>query len=267
MPYRRPYIGDFERSMKDHPNWPVVVSEGDSWFSYSDVVGKLDDPQDRGDPRFQRRWCLLRLEKNGDEILTILSGSQRSKLRSFFGRWKLDALLFSGGGNDIIGPDMLPLLNPYQAGMQAQDVVALPRFERRLRQIQDCYRELADLLADAGQAAKVLVNSYDYATPSNRPVRLLGAVKVAGPWMLPSFEERGVPEALRSDVVRVLIDGFCAAVDKVAAEPAGLGRLLRVETRGVVRRDFKDEIHPNREGARRVAVAYESTLLQEGVLR
>jgi hypothetical protein len=77
MPYRRPYIGDFERSMREHSDWPVVLSEGNSWFSYSDVIGRLDDPQDRGNPRFQRRWSLLRLEKNGDEIHPNREGARR----------------------------------------------------------------------------------------------------------------------------------------------------------------------------------------------
>jgi|GEM_PF-5495180 len=77
MPYRRPSIGDFERSMREHLDWPIVVSEGTSWFSSSDVVGKLDDPQDLGDPRFQRPWCLLRLEKNGDEVHPSCDGARR----------------------------------------------------------------------------------------------------------------------------------------------------------------------------------------------
>jgi len=265
-PYRRHYIGDFERSRSDHPDWPVVVSEGDSWFSYADVIGRLDDPGDKGNPKFQRPWCLLRLEKAGDEVMTILSGFERSKLRDYFGRWRLDALLFSAGGNDIIGPDLLPLLRPYQQGMEAQDLVSFARFERRTRQIQDCYRELLDMLGDASQPAKVFVNSYDYAIPSDRPVKLAGIIKVAGPWMLPYFRQHNIPPTLRAPVIQLLIDGFCAAIDQVAAEPRGVGRLIRIETRNVVGNDFKDEIHPNRDGAIRVAKTFEAALRADGVL-
>jgi hypothetical protein len=210
---------------------------------------------------------LLRLEKAGDEVMSILSGSQRSKLRNYFGRWTLNAFLFSGGGNDIIGPDLLPVLRPYAAGAQAQDLISFSRFERRLRQIQDCYRELLDLLADSSQKCKVFVNSYDYVVPSNKPVKLLGIVDVAGPWMLPYFEARKIPAALRSEVVKLLIDGFCAAIDQVAAEPRGVGRLVRVETRGTVQGDWKDEIHPGRKGAKRVAKAFEDALRAAGVIQ
>jgi len=267
MPYRRSFIGDFERSRREHPDWPVVLSEGDSWFSYADVVGQLDDPLDRGAPQFQRAWCLLRLEKAGDEILTILSGAQRSKLRGYFERWKLDALLFSGGGNDIVGADFLPLLRDYTPGAQAHDLIALSRFERRLRQIQDCYRELLDLLTDAGQSAKVFVNSYDYALPSNRGAVYVGPLKVSGPWLEPALDRRGIPKPLWIDVVQLLIDAFASALDQVAAEPRAAGRLVRVETRGAVGARFRDELHPDREGARRVAERFARALGREGVLR
>jgi hypothetical protein len=266
MPYTRRLIADFERSRAEHPAWPVVISEGDSWFSFSDVVGQLDDPGDTGDPKRQRPWALLRLEKAGDEILTILSGPQRAKLRGYFDRWPLDALLFSGGGNDIIGADLHPLLRDHAAGAEPRDLVAFARFERRLRQIQDCYRELLDLLGDARQEAKVFVNSYDYVVPSAKGGVYVGPVKVAGPWLQPALEARGIPKALWPGVVRLLIDGFVSAIDQVAAEPRGAGRLVRVETRGAVGGRFQDEIHPNRDGAKRVAKKFEDALREQGVI-
>ncbi len=266
MPYRRAYLGDFERSQRDHPNWPVVMSEGDSWFSYADAIGQLDDPRDTGQPKDQRAWALLRLEKAGDEILTILSGAQRSKLRGYFGRWQLAALLFSGGGNDIIGADFQPLLRDFTPGALAQDLISFSRFERRLRQIQDCYRELLDLLTDAGQQARVFVNSYDYVVPSKTGGAYVGPFKVSGPWLQPALEDRQIPKALWPDLIRLLIDAFVTAVDQVAAEPRGAGRLIRVETRNVVAGDWKDEIHPNRQGSIRVAKKFEAALRSAGVI-
>jgi len=266
MPYRRQYLGDFARSQREHPHWPVVMSEGDSWFSFADVIGQLDDPRDLGDPRFQREWCLLRLEKAGDEVLTILSGAQRAKLRGFFGRWRLDALLFSGGGNDLIGADLEPLLVDYVPGATARELVAGERFARRLRQIQDCYRELLALLADAQQPATVFVNSYDYVVPSQKGAVYVGPFKIAGPWLEPALAARGIPQAMWRVVIELLIDEFAAAIDAVAAEPASGGRLVRVETRGVVRDDWHDEIHPDRKGAMRVALRFEGALRAAGVL-
>lgn len=266
MPYRRGYLGDFAKSQKEHPAWPVAMSEGDSWFSFADVIGRLDDPQGTGKPVDQRPWALLRLEHAGDEILTILSGAQRSKLRDYLGRWPLAALLFSGGGNDIIGADLHPLLRDYSPGAPVQDLVAFSRFERRLRQIQDCYRELLDLLSDAEQSARVFVNSYDYVAPSKKGGAYVGPFKVSGPWLEPALDSRKIPKALWPDVVKLLIDAFASAVDQVAAEPRGVGRLIRVETRNVVGGKWQDEIHPNRDGAIRVAKAFEQALRGAGVI-
>ncbi len=266
MPYNRHLIRDFEKSRSDHPAWPVVISEGDSWFSYSDVIGRLDDPGDTALAKDQRQWCLLRLEKAGDEVMTILSGAQRSKLRTYLKRWPLHALLFSGGGNDIIGPDLPPLLRDFSPGAQVQDLVQFSRFERRLRQIQDCYRELLDMLSDAGQTARVLVCSYDYIVPSDQGAKALGLIKVAGPWVKPALEARQIPKTLWPDVIRLLIDAFATAIDQVASEPRGVGRLVRVETRNLIQGDWKDEIHPDRKGAKRVAKAFETALRSHGVL-
>jgi lysophospholipase L1-like esterase len=266
MAYRRQLRGDFERSISDHPSWPLVISEGDSWFSYSDVIGRLDDPRGTAAPKDQRPWALLRLEKAGDEILTILSGAQRAKLRGYFKRWNLDALLFSGGGNDVIGPDLEPLLLDFAAGAAAADLVRRPRFERRLRQVQDGYRELLDLLSDAGRTCKVFVNSYGYVVPSKKGAELAGIFKVSGPWVLPAFDSRGIPRALFGDLVKILIDEFARAIDEVASEPASGGRLVRVETRTSVGSDWMDEIHPNPKGARRVANAFEAALRSAGVI-
>lgn len=266
MPYNRHLIRDFEKSQRDQPTWPVVLSEGDSWFSYANAIGELDDPHDTAQPQHQRPWSLLRLEKNGDEVMTILAGGQRSLLRKAFARWPLDAVLFSGGGNDIIGPDLLSLLRPFVIGMTARDVVQFSRFERRLRQIQDCYRELLDLLIDAGQDTRVFVNSYDYVEPSDQGATLFGLVKVSGPWVKPHLVERGVPPNLWPGVIILLIDAFATAIDQVAAEPRGVDRLIRVETRGVVQGAWKDEIHPSPAGSRRVAAAFEQALVGAGVL-
>lgn len=262
MLYKRSLPSDFKRAKKAMPEAPVVVSEGDSWFTRSNVVGHLDDPLGNGS---QRAWALLRLEKSGDEIMTILSGSQRSRLRKLFKEGPVHALLLSAGANDILGPDLLPLLRE-APGAEAPEAFLEPtRLARRLRQIQDCYRELLDMLADAGrEQTKVFANSYDYVTKFGDAVEAFGIFKVAGPWLLPHLQARLVPPGLHAGVVKLLADAFVRAIDEIAAEYPG--RLVRVETRNLVGADWKDEIHPNRQGARSVAEAFEKALRAEGII-
>jgi len=95
---KRQLLKFFVPSIKAQPNWPVVISEGDSWFSYphNSVVSCLDKMAGR-------KLSLLRLERNGDELTQTMGGKQKQKLARYLGRYPVQALLMSGGGNDILG--------------------------------------------------------------------------------------------------------------------------------------------------------------------
>ena len=94
----------FVPSIRNHPDWPVIISEGDSWFSFPLHANTIDHL----DEMANRKISLLRLESNGDELLEIFGSKQKTKLRRYLERYPVEALLFSGGGNDIVGADLLP---------------------------------------------------------------------------------------------------------------------------------------------------------------
>lgn len=269
MAYRRSWQRDFDRSIREHPDWPVIVSQGDSWFSYpheKNVVDFLDEPlagrdepDRKGKPASQRDWSLLRLERTQDEILGVMTGGERAFLNEILHRYEVDALLFSAGGNDLLGPDLGALLKPFRAGMSAADALVEQRFSRRLHQIEDCYRELIDMVLDDGADLKVLVNSYDLPVPSCEEARLLGG-RSPGPWLRPAFAAKGYPAGspLEREIPQLLLDRFCAQLDRLASEVPT--RFHRVETRGAVGSEWADEIHPNARGARAVADRFERVL-------
>lgn len=260
--YNRRLERDFARCIRAHKGWPVVISEGDSWFSYPfarNVVDWLDDPQDTGLPARQTKWSLLRLEGSGDEIVAMLSGGQRADLRELLDRYEVGALLFSGGGNDIVGPDLLPLLVPYVNGMTAADCLVRPRLDRRLRQIRDCYSELLDLVADSGKPTVVISHGYDYPRPSRVGVKLLGGAIKLGPWLLPYLGERGIRDkALQAGIVRILIDEFNAVLQSLSGPS-----FVPLDARGLVGDDWVNEIHANRAGARKVASLFAGALRRQ----
>jgi lysophospholipase L1-like esterase len=269
MAYRRAWQRDFDRSIREHPDWPVVVSQGDSWFSYpheKNVVDFLDEPDPgrgdaagKGSAPSQRDWSLLRLERTQDEILGIMTGGERAFLNELLHRYEVDAVLFSAGGNDLLGPDLGALLQPWRAGMAAADGLVERRLTRRLRQIEDCYRELIDMVLDDGADLRVLVNSYDQPVPSCEEVRLLGG-RSPGPWLRPAFAAKGYPAGspLEREIPRLLLDRFCALLDRLSNEVPT--RFHRVETRGAVGAEWADEIHPNARGAKAVAERFEKVL-------
>lgn len=263
MPYMRNYRGDFLRARQQHPDWPSVISEGDSWFSYElrgNIIDRLDDPTDSA-PDNQQRWALLRLEQSGDEIVEILSGGQRAYLREkVFGTFEdVDVLLFSAGGNDIIGPDILQLLSPYEDG----DLAIEERFEmavvdRRLEIIEGLFRELIGLCAATQPGLEIYTHGYDYPTNLGEPARLV-KFRVAGPWILPHFETQGYdgkPE-LQREMLRYLVDRFNTMLADLDTEHT---KFHHVDVRGVVGDRWADEIHPNRTAAKRIAERFHAPL-------
>ena len=272
MFYRRSWQRDFERSIRDDPERPVVVTLGDSWFSnpaQRNVIDFLDAPHAaKGRPAnpaspdasaSQRDWALLRLERTQDEILGVMTGGERAFLNEILHRYEVDALLFSGGGNDLFGPDLGALLQPYRKGAPIEEALVEKRVARRLRQIEDCYRELIDMVLDDGADLRVLVNSYDVPAPSCVEARLLGG-RLPGPWISAAFTAKGYPTSspLLREVLRHLLDRFCTMLDRLSTELPS--RFHRVETRGAVGDEWANEIHPNARGAQAVAERFEAAL-------
>jgi hypothetical protein len=249
----------FFNLIKKNPGWPVLLSAGDSWFSLDTRGNTIDQLPNAG------RFALLRLEQTGDELLQITGGAQMAKLRKLVGVYPVQALLYSAGGNDIIGPDFERYLKKFESGMQPADILVQDRLSSRFDQIEGAYRHLLDLLDDfRGLTGKkrrdvtLFVHGYDYVIPDGRKVKYL-FIPVAGPWMQPGFKIRQVPEGLRRDLVRLIIDGFNQRLAKLAAErPLDF---LHIDLRGLLMdNEFGDEIHPTRRGYVKVAERFRIAL-------
>ena len=96
----------FAASIKQHPQRLVMLTEGDSWFSYplnaniADYIEMMSD------------FSLLRLEHNGDEAREILgAGSEQlKKIKYYLKNYPVDALLLSAGGNDLVSGELAKVL-------------------------------------------------------------------------------------------------------------------------------------------------------------
>ncbi len=267
MQYRRSWARDFDRSVRENPDWPVLVSAGDSWFSFPDaanVIDVLDDPTGTGRGEGQRPWSLLRMENGSDEVVSVLAAGHRAQLRSILERYPVNALLFSGGVNDLLAADFRSLLRPFREGASALESLVEVRLNRRLRQVEDAYRELFDLSLEESKDLKVYLNSYDTLPLTEKPTKLLGS-KLTGPFLASAFRERGYPEGspLWREIPQLVLDRFCAMLDRLAAYCPS--RLVRVETRGAVGTDWADELHPDDQGARRVAERFAGRLAEHGI--
>ena len=237
-----------------------ILTEGDSWIAFPlpsrpNVVEVLID-------RFSGKAAWLRLEDSGDEARVMQAGPQWEKMFKVLTKSKVrfDLILFSAGGNDIVGRCLLPLLRQRESWMTWRDCINEQRFQRRLDQIEGAYHELLALRDDYHPAAWVFSHDYDRAIPSDKPVRL-GPFKV-GPWMQPYLEQKGImDEADQRQIIGFLLERFSLVLQKLEQS---YPRFYHVRTQGTLGEDeWGDEIHPTRAGFEKIAAKIQTAICEE----
>lgn len=243
------FLGDRRR----HPDWPAILCEGDSWFAYPGTnlpreIKKLG----------KNRVAMLNLQSNGHEATEMLSGSQRRKLRARLQATSFDLILFSAGGNDIVGDEFARFLCDGSQGGAWDTLIRKDRFERRLGQIRDAYLDLISLRDDGKNPhCHIIVHGYDRPRPGPRPFRIAGYP--IGPWMYPSLIEAHIKRP--SDQRRIVgycIDRFNEMLAELSQEHA---HVHHIDLRGTLKpKDWANEIHPTRAAFVRLAGKYQPTL-------
>ena len=231
----------FRRKKRSSYNGPIIVSEGDSWFQYPIVLEDVID-------QLSHDYAILSLGAAGDTLSNMIS---EAEYLDVIQEEKADILLFSASGNDVLGGGHLAdLLNNYQSGMEAQDLIRQTDFEQVLTRVITSYTDIISKALSARSNIKILFHGYD------RPVPRKG-----GKWLGGPMETRQFPPYLQSEVTGWL-------VDRLNIELAGLerhfsGRVRHVDCRGLVGatvNSWYDELHPRNAGYARVASLFKAQI-------
>ena len=224
-----------------------IFAEGDSWFDYPpgvDVIGAL---------KKLIKLPIANMAHHGDEVRQMLALKQRRELEQRFAKgapdgkpW--DALLFSGGGNDLVGDQLCIWISTYAQGMTPNQIVDTKRFGAVLEIIEAGYRDLIDLRDRLSPGTKLFINQYDFAPPNGK-----GVCNV-GPWLKPSLDFRVVPLGMQPDVVKVILERFANLLASIATSTSNV---YPVPTQGTLPASTKEwwanEIHPTDKGFKLVA--------------
>ncbi len=233
----------------------ILIAEGDSWFDYpmNDVLRVLED--DHGyDVESVAHWgdCVEDMAYSGGQFEEFAR-----RLEKLLRRGRVpDAILISGGGNDIAGKEFAVILNHAASGLSPinQDVVR-GVVDVRLR---DAYAFLIGGLTQISrrylnQPIETLIHGYDYPVPDGRGF-LGGWGLFPGPWLQPGFRKKGHSDpSSNARVMRQLIDSFNEMLMKVSAAPQ-FGHVHYVDLRGTLatdetyREDWANELHPTGRG-------------------
>jgi hypothetical protein len=243
--------GAFAASVKQFPKRLVVLTEGDSWFSYP-LSNNIADYVEL----MNTELSMMRLEHNGDEAREIFApGSEQLKnLKAYLKKYPVDALLVSAGGNDIVAAELKKLLDKKTRGATWQSAVKLTTFTTLLDDIVAAYSRVLDARDALRPNCVVFAHSYCYFQPTGRKATGPFGLLSSGPWMRPVLVAKGIdPDTEGRDVARYLVDELHARLRALAAVRS---RFQLIDMRAALPVDdvhWADEIHPSGTGFKQLA--------------
>lgn len=238
-----------------------ILAEGDSWFDFpfggkafrsGDVIARLKERLD---------LPILNEAVRGDEVRQLLGVEQRQRIEELLNDDELDfnVLLFSGGGNDIVGDAFCLWINDRSAvGGDPGRAVNQTAFNHALGVVRSGYQQLIEIRDQAarntpGRSITLFLHAYDFARPTGKDVCGYG------PWLKPSLHYRGWTNMEEgAAIVRTVLTGFRQMLEDLASRSTDV---IVVDTQQALGpTDWNDELHPNRAGFGKIAERFHEAI-------
>jgi hypothetical protein len=230
-----------------------IFAEGDSWFKYplgDAVISQLEGLI--GTPIANFAWPgaesrqLLGVHEREEIERRLRDGPEKGK--------KFDILLFSGGGDDIVGDPMVLFLNRYDPKHPQNPILNTDRFNKILDLVMDAYRDLVSLRNQHSSDTLIVGHVYDYAWATG-----IGACGY-GPWLRPSLDYAQVPRGGAQHAV--LIEMLQRFEARLTALAAAAGKFIVVPTHGTLTTEpeWANELHPKDPGFHKFALKFRDAL-------
>lgn len=252
-----------------------ILTEGDSWFTiggtnlrnpwFSNILFTL---------RFPKDVLLLNLAYPGDTLKNIAAMPRDHRFKYAIQNQNNDpwnAIVLSAGGNDLIDKaDTLILTKSKRDNIQINNIsdycdnLAVSYF---LDDIEEQFRRLANIRGN--QDIPIIVHTYDYPTPRNSPARFYGIGRL-GPWLYKTMTAAEIPQNNWIELSDYLFD---ALANRMLSLSQGQNRITNfhvINTRNTLERaelgttgesgDWLNEIHPNKNGYKKIARLIEQKL-------
>ncbi len=234
-----------------------ILAEGDSWFNYpalafgGGIISRLE--KRLGVP-------ILNLAKAGDEIRFMLGVEERKRLISRLkrgcpagGKWEV--VLFSGGGNDVVGDPLALWIREFDPSRSPAGQIHQPRLDAALALVRAGYEDLIALRDALSPETHIVLHAYDFAIPDGRGICFFG------PWLKPTFDLRGFPNRTAAfETLKVMLQQFAAML---AAFEASQARITVIRGQGTLApkpSSWHNELHPSRAGFTTFAELFRQTL-------
>jgi hypothetical protein len=253
-----------------------LVAEGDSWFDYiprTDILAQLENKNWQG-----RKYLIKGKPRFGSYLNDMVyHDGQRADYINYIQDFKPHAFLFSGGGNDIAGDELLLMLfhrdaaafdatgahiniNPNVLGAVVNEI------------FQTAYLDLIDLVRRTSNAVglgdlPMIFHGYGYVIPDGDG---WGPLDLVGPWLHPRLQRKGYDKTVpiqwqqRVQIMKQFIDAFNTMLLRVQKMRQ---KIYVADLRPLLpstKEYWANELHPTKRGFEIAAAAIEE-LLQQAV--
>jgi hypothetical protein len=224
-------------------------------FDHTDVIAQLTTTG--GAPP-----VILNVSHYGDATTDELSLPKQQRMiqalqdpSNWLDAAKPDAILFSGGGNDIAGEQFCIFLNYAAPGATGLNMV---RFEKALEMVEASYLDLFAFRDRYARDTPIFGHSYDFPIPNGRRPSCPGV----GPWLLPSLQYCNWSVQQGAAIVKEALSEFCAMQRRLASDAAN--NFILVPTQGLLKpADWANELHPYPAGFKTIAAAFLKSLSEK----
>lgn len=248
-----------------------LLADGDSWFDYP-LIGD-DLPLGNSDIIEQLRGLLpqgtliLNLAHHGDATTQMMGVTKRQTLVEQLRapeNGQFNAILFSGGGNDMVGDQFRLWLNDAKlVGGDVAKSIDQQALSDIIGVVMTAYYDLLAARDSKDHSIPIFVHSYDFAWPTNK------GVCGFGPWLYPSLNSRGWMQDLGNadmgkghEIVRLILTEFDKQMRGLSADPHN--NVIYVSTQGTLTQpsDWANELHPSPDGFKKIATNFVGPLLK-----
>jgi hypothetical protein len=240
----------YQQKLSDNPRCKRIVSEGDSWHLFPEIIQELIDQLNR-DPLL----AIFSTDGAGDTFTSMWAErleSNKGFVKSLANE-KPSTFLFCGGGNDLLfsrtGPDGKKVgnlffhLNDFRPGMTAQQLIK-SSITSAYDTVESQARAFITKALEFPSIKRIVYHGYDYPFPD-------GDV-----WLGKPMARRGIVSAsIQRQICVILIDRLHDRFANIARSFASSGKVRYVDVRNVVTKksEWHDELHPKSEGFRKIA--------------
>ncbi len=241
-----------------------ILAEGDSWFS----IGAIPTSNLLLSMRTDQYAIIVNCANPGDTIRKMSRISKNRNLKNAMSKrfgYDWDAILLSGGGNDLIA-DAPKIVHACSGRCNdPADYVDHDALEQTLASVEDGYRRIIRLRDAPGSASRdkpVITHTYDWITPRNSPARFF-PFRFNGPWLYPVLIGAKIPQRDWNPLSDYLLDSLRGTLKGLTRGRDRLPRFHVVDTQDTITPaalgergrsgHWMNEIHPNHDGYKALA--------------